>query len=86
MYSRNVGRVPHTATHMGSGNYPDDVFGNSGVIRRMRIRDNNPALKFPEWVESFTDEFNCYDVQYVRDYAQDPEFFYGGPGRSDRCP
>ncbi|XP_024930926.3 protein neprosin [Ziziphus jujuba] len=86
VYSKNVGREPHTATDMGSGQYPDYVFGSSGVIKRMRIRDNSPTLKFPEWVETFTDEFNCYDVQYIGDYVEDPEFYYGGPGRSDRCP
>ena len=52
----------------------------------MRIHDNSPTLKFPDWVETYTDEYNCYDVSYVGDYIEDPEFFYGGPGKNYICP
>ncbi|PON86188.1 hypothetical protein TorRG33x02_180620 [Trema orientale] len=86
VYSTTVGHTPHTSTGMGSGRFPDYVFGNSGVVKRMRIHDNSATLKFPEWVEQFTDEFNCYDVEYVEDYIEDPEFYYGGPGRNPMCP
>ncbi|KAJ4708150.1 Protein of Unknown Function (DUF239) [Melia azedarach] len=86
VYSSKLGRPPHTATGMGNGRFPDYVFGNSGSIRRMRILDNSRILRFPEWVFSFTDEYNCYNVIYVGDYIEDPEFYFGGPGRNDLCP
>ncbi|XP_062098507.1 protein neprosin-like [Humulus lupulus] len=86
VYSTTVGHTPHTATGMGSGRFPDTMFGYSGIIKRIRIHDNSAALKFPEWVETFTDEFNCYDVLYVGDYIVDPEFYYGGPGKNPMCP
>ncbi|XP_065629269.1 protein neprosin [Quercus suber] len=64
---------------MGNGNFPLPYLCNSGCITRMRIHDNSPTLKFPDWVETYTDDYNCYDVMYVGDYIEDPEFFYGGP-------
>ncbi|KAM5565970.1 protein neprosin [Rosa sericea] len=86
VYSARVGTNPHTKTGMGNGNFPDGIFGDSGVIKRIRIHDNSAELKFPEWVETYADEFNCYDVDYVSDYLEDPEFYYGGPGHNPKCP
>jgi len=84
VYSTTVGHTPHTRTQMGNGEFPD--IKNSGVITRMRIHDNSPALKSPDWVYTFADEFNCYNARYVGDYVEDPEFYYGGPGRNYKCP
>ncbi|XP_044462967.1 uncharacterized protein LOC123193951 [Mangifera indica] len=86
VYSLKLGRSPHTATEMGNGRYADPIFGNSGYIKRMRILDNSHILKFPEWVSTYADEYNCYDVYYISDYVEDPELYFGGPGRSYRCP
>ncbi|XP_050273156.1 uncharacterized protein LOC126716169 [Quercus robur] len=86
VYSSKLQHAPHTATAMGNGNFPLPYLCNSGCITRMRIHDNSPTLKFPDWVETYTDEYNCYDVMYVGDYIEDPEFFYGGPGRNYICP
>ncbi|XP_040995979.1 uncharacterized protein LOC121242140 [Juglans microcarpa x Juglans regia] len=71
VYSSKLGHAPHTATAMGNGNFPDPNWGNSGWIKRMRIHDNSAALKFPD---------------YVSDYVEDPEFYYGGPGKNFICP
>ncbi|KAI9106627.1 hypothetical protein K1719_022155 [Acacia pycnantha] len=85
VYSKRVGTRPHTATHMGSGQFPDRWFGTSGTVTRMRIKDNYPELKSPVYVETFSDEYYCYDARYVSDYVEDPEFYYGGPGRNPMC-
>lgn len=85
VYSSTVGHTPHTATQMGTGQFAT-VLHESGSITRMRIHDNSAALKFPEWVDDFSDEYNCYDVEYVGDYVEDPEFYYGGPGKNPMCP
>ncbi|KAK7853108.1 hypothetical protein CFP56_036864 [Quercus suber] len=79
VYSSKLQHAPHTTTAMGNGNFPLPYLCNSGCITRMRIHDNSPTLKFPDWVETYTDDYNCYDVMYVGDYIEDPEFFYGGP-------
>lgn len=86
VYSSRVGVTPHTATQMGSGQFPEYVEDVSGWVKRMRIRDNSLVLKVPEWAGTYTDEYRCYDVRYVTDYVEDPEFYYGGPGRGFLCP
>ncbi|XP_058223053.1 protein neprosin-like, partial [Rhododendron vialii] len=78
--SSKTGIHPHTATGMGSGNFPDYMFGNSGYVKRMRVRQTILDLRFPEWVDTYTDEYKCYDAFYLGDYVEDPEFYYGGPG------
>jgi len=85
VYSSTIGHTPHTATQMGNGQFAS-VFGESSTITRMRIHDNSAALKIPEYVAEFTDEFNCYDVWYLSDYVEDPELYYGGPGQNPKCP
>lgn len=86
VYSSKLENPPHTATAMGNGHFPDYISGNSGSVKRIRILDNSRTLKFPEWVYSYTDEYNCYGVDYVGDYIVDPEFYFGGPGRNHLCP
>ncbi|KAL5786313.1 hypothetical protein ACOSQ2_008705 [Xanthoceras sorbifolium] len=49
VYSSKLGHPPHTATAMGNGRFADYVFADSGCMKRMRIRDNSPYLKIPEW-------------------------------------
>ncbi|CAI0441439.1 unnamed protein product [Linum tenue] len=86
VYSPKLGQRPHTTTAMGSGRPPDPVWGSSGSVKRIRVLENSAELRFPEYVSTYTDEFNCYDVEYWSDYMPDPEFYYGGPGRSYKCP
>lgn len=86
VYSTRVGTTPHTATGMGSGRFPDYIFGTSGWVKGIRVEQNSHELIFPEWVNAYADEYTCYDVFYLSDYVYDPEFYYGGPGRSYRCP
>ncbi|CAN0907321.1 hypothetical protein LINGRAHAP2_LOCUS24735 [Linum grandiflorum] len=85
VYSTQLGKAPHTTTGMGSGGFPDYIFGGSGWVKKIRVRENSVALKFPDWVNIFSDEFNCYDTYLVMDYIPDPEFYYGGPGRNPMC-
>ncbi|KAA8525187.1 hypothetical protein F0562_006949 [Nyssa sinensis] len=86
VYSSKVGIHPHTATAMGNGKYSDYIHGDSGSVKRIRIRQNSLDLRFPEWVFPYTDEYDCYDFFYLGDYIEDPEFYYGGPGRNYKCP
>lgn len=52
----------------------------------MRVIENSGPPKIPDWVNSYADEYECYDTFYHSEYVADPEFYYGGPGRSYRCP
>ncbi|KAK6249001.1 hypothetical protein QUC31_020566 [Theobroma cacao] len=86
VYSSKLRHSPHTKTAMGNGRFPDYITGNSGFVKRMRVLDISYNLKFPEWVGSQVDEYNCYRSTYVGDYIEDPEFYFGGPGRNLMCP
>ncbi|XP_041989351.1 uncharacterized protein LOC121740788 isoform X1 [Salvia splendens] len=85
VHSKRVGVHPHTATAMGSGQWPFPTLHNSGLMTRMRVLLGN-VLKFPDWAYVYADEYRCYDVVYVSDYVYDPEFYFGGPGKSWECP
>ena len=86
VYSSKLGQSPHTKTAMGNGNFPDYISGNSGSVKRMRILDISLNLKSPDWVSTYADEYFCYRSEYIGDYVEDPEFYFGGPGRNPMCP
>ncbi|CAN1219153.1 hypothetical protein LINPERPRIM_LOCUS1531 [Linum perenne] len=84
VYSTKLGKAPHTTTGMGSGSFADHISGNSGWVKRIRVRENSMELRYPEWASAYSDEYYCYDTYMVIDYIPDPEFYYGGPGRNIR--
>ncbi|KAK6776659.1 hypothetical protein RDI58_027660 [Solanum bulbocastanum] len=86
VYSKNVGKHPHTKTQMGSGAFPFYIFANTGFMKYMRILDNTMELRFPQNVVAYSEEYDCYRTQYVGDYIEEPEFHFGGPGRNPLCP
>ncbi|VFQ84704.1 unnamed protein product [Cuscuta campestris] len=79
-------RRPHTTTEMGSGDFPEIIFGASGSVKRMRVLGNSLDLTVPDWAYPYADEYKCYDSYYLTDYVPEPEFYYGGPGRCPICP
>ncbi|KEH39952.1 uncharacterized protein [Medicago truncatula] len=85
VYSTTVGHTPHTKTQMGNGQFGSVPWVPSSILR-MRIHDNSATLKIPDFVDHYSDEYNCYDVFYNADYVEDPELYYGGPGRNPMCP
>ncbi|XP_035831044.1 uncharacterized protein LOC110876003 isoform X2 [Helianthus annuus] len=87
VYSSMVkGKHPHTATYMGNGEMPPAMYDECGTMARMRVEQNSGPLIMPEWTQVNVDEYRCYDISYLIDYVADPIFYYGGPGRSWRCP
>ncbi|KAL3500650.1 hypothetical protein ACH5RR_039743 [Cinchona calisaya] len=85
VYSTRVGTHPHTATGMGSGGYAVSGLSDTGFINRMRVVQS-AVTKFPDWVKAYSDEYDCYSTFYNWESMAEPEFHYGGPGRSSRCP
>jgi hypothetical protein len=71
---------------MGSGYYGSWGYPEAASILRMRVHDNSAMWKIPEWVDKFSDEYNCCSYEYIADYVKDREFYFGGPVRSIRCP
>ncbi|XP_049380134.1 uncharacterized protein LOC125844831 isoform X5 [Solanum stenotomum] len=86
VYSKNVGKHPHTKTQMGSGAFPIYISANTGFMKNMRILDNSMELRFPQYVDAYSQEYDCYKTQYMGDYIEEPEFHFGGPGRNPLCP
>lgn len=86
VYSSKLEQSPHTRTAMGNGNFADWIDQNSGYVKRIRVLDISLNLKFPEWVYPYFDEYWCYNTDYVSDYIEDPEFYFGGPGQNPMCP
>ncbi|XP_016468259.1 protein neprosin-like [Nicotiana tabacum] len=86
VYSSKVGTHPHTKTQMGSGAFPIFIYANTGFMKRMRVLQNSMELRFPEYVDAYSEEYDCYRTQYMGDYVEEPEFHFGGPGRNPICP
>ncbi|KAJ4970219.1 hypothetical protein NE237_003318 [Protea cynaroides] len=86
--SSHIGQThPHTATDMGTGEDPGIGFKYDCFIRQLRFIDNSLQLKFPTVAYPYTDEYNCYDIYYLKEYIDEPEFYFGGPGYDEvRCP
>ena len=91
VYSKNVMTSRygnHTATAMGSGDFANGLWGVASYIKKLRIVDNYTSLqdKYPQWVFDFSEEPNCYTTNnYRKNPADDPIFYFGGPGRSPNC-
>ncbi|KAF5198454.1 tRNA-splicing ligase RtcB [Thalictrum thalictroides] len=76
----------HTTTQMGSGHFPGEGFGKSSYFRNIQIVDGSNKFKDPERVGTFTEQPNCYNVQYKQKGAWGHYFYYGGPGKNPNCP
>lgn len=78
----------HTATQMGSGRFPSDNFGKSSFFRNLGIIDESNTLRNPPNLEPLITRPSCYDLQLQEDTKSKfgTYFFYGGPGRSNKCP
>lgn len=76
----------HTETQMGSGHFPEEGFGRSSYFRNIQVVDASNNLKGPKGVGTFTEQSNCYDVKTGSNGDWGAFFYYGGPGRSQKCP
>lgn len=86
VYSPNVKKTPHTKTAMGSGNFASGLFSNACFMDNVRIVDFSLSLKYPEWVSTWGDEYDCYSVLNDVKYGVYPVFYFGGPGQGHFCP
>ncbi|GMI88512.1 hypothetical protein like AT5G25950 [Hibiscus trionum] len=87
VYSTNVKKSPHTKTAMGSGDYAYGLFGNACFVQNPNIVDFSLSLKYPEWVGTWADDYNCYSaLNYQKAYGTLPVFYFGGPGQNHNCP
>ncbi|CAI9093615.1 OLC1v1029162C1 [Oldenlandia corymbosa var. corymbosa] len=79
VYSTRLETQPHTATAMGSGAYSSPTDWLTGSIRRIKVLLNTTVWAFPNYAYTYADQVKCYDF-YIQLAADDPIFYYGGPG------
>ncbi|XP_050872304.1 uncharacterized protein LOC127074928 [Lathyrus oleraceus] len=75
----------HTATDMGSGQFPELGLEVAAFIRNMQVavaHDTYVDLPNPQYLEEKPD---CYRIKGGFDKYHGSYIFYGGPGRSDIC-
>ncbi|KAL4302396.1 hypothetical protein GQ457_10G017660 [Hibiscus cannabinus] len=84
LYSPNVKKPHHhTKAGMGSRHFASASYGKACFIRNIAIVDFSMALKYPDWVGTWADEFNCYSL--YNDQQTSPVLYFGGPGRNPDC-
>ncbi|CAL9754871.1 unnamed protein product [Musa acuminata subsp. burmannicoides] len=76
----------HSSTQMGSGHYAQEGFGRAAYFRNLQVVDWDNSLIPAANLKVLADHPNCYDVQARLNTAWGNYFYFGGPGRSIRCP
>ncbi|WOK99936.1 hypothetical protein Cni_G08648 [Canna indica] len=76
----------HTATQMGSGHYAGEGFARAAYFRSLKVVDWDNSLIPAANLRVLADHPNCYDIQARVNSAWGNYFYFGGPGRSVRCP
>ncbi|XP_047311718.1 uncharacterized protein LOC124915104 [Impatiens glandulifera] len=76
----------HTATQMGSGHFADEGFAKASYFRNLEIVDFDNSLVPPSNLQVLADYPDCYDIQSGYNSVWGNYFYYGGPGRNEKCP
>ncbi|XP_060213987.1 protein neprosin-like isoform X2 [Lycium barbarum] len=76
----------HTSTQMGSGHFAGEGFGKASYFRNLQVVDWDNSLIPLSNLKVLADHPNCYDIQGGVNRVWGNYFYYGGPGRNQRCP
>ncbi|XP_019163410.1 PREDICTED: uncharacterized protein LOC109159749 [Ipomoea nil] len=76
----------HTSTQMGSGHFAGEGFGKASYFRNLQIVDWDNSLIPLSNLKVLADHPNCYDIQAGSNRVWGNYFYYGGPGRTPKCP
>ncbi|XP_024628816.1 uncharacterized protein [Medicago truncatula] len=76
----------YTSTQMGSGHFAEEGYGKASYFRNMQVVGSKNFLT-PLSNPTYTaDQPNCYNVQGRFNDKWGHHFYYGGPGRNEKCP
>ncbi|KAL4320128.1 hypothetical protein GQ457_18G022090 [Hibiscus cannabinus] len=76
----------HTATEMGSGHFAGEGFGKASYFRNLQVVDwDNNLIPLPN-LKVLADNPDCYNIQGGINAVWGNYFYYGGPGKSVKCP
>ncbi|EOA27234.1 hypothetical protein CARUB_v10023349mg [Capsella rubella] len=78
----------HTTTEMGSGHFAEEGFKKASYFRNLMIYDEANTLKEPQGpLKPITGHDACYNLKPGDGGTPwGVNFFFGGPGRNDKCP
>ncbi|KAL5230833.1 hypothetical protein ABZP36_029609 [Zizania latifolia] len=76
----------HTPTQMGSGRFPGEGYGRAAYFRNVQVVDWDNNLIPAAGLRLLADHPSCYDIAGGQGGDWGNYFYYGGPGRSSRCP
>ncbi|KAH9776288.1 hypothetical protein KPL71_006661 [Citrus sinensis] len=76
----------HTSTQMGSGHFAGEGFRRAAYFRNLQVVDWDNNLLPLTNLHLLADHSNCYDIRQGRNNVWGTYFYYGGPGRNNRCP
>ncbi|XP_023542314.1 uncharacterized protein LOC111802247 [Cucurbita pepo subsp. pepo] len=76
----------HTATQMGSGHFAEEGFGKASYFRNLQVVDWDNNLLPLTNLHVLADHSDCYDIRQGSNNVWGTYFYYGGPGRTVRCP
>ncbi|XP_059308460.1 protein neprosin-like [Lycium ferocissimum] len=75
----------HTSTQMGSGHFAGEGFGKASYFRNLQVVDSDNSLVPLSNLKVVADHPNCYDIQGGINSVWGNYFYYGGPGKNQRC-
>ncbi|XP_004509667.1 protein neprosin-like [Cicer arietinum] len=76
----------HTSTQMGSGHFAEEGFGKASYFKNLQVMDSNRNLISLPNLQVDADNQNCYNIQAGTNDDMGNYFYYGGPGKNDKCP
>ncbi|PIN09020.1 hypothetical protein CDL12_18395 [Handroanthus impetiginosus] len=76
----------HTSTQMGSGHFAEDGFGKASYFRNLEVVDLDNSLSSVQDISTLAENTNCYNIKSSYNNEWGTHFYYGGSGRSPRCP
>src|SRR4030095_3924685 len=81
------GTAGHTATHMGSGEFPGGRFGHAAFAHTLRtLAPPNGTWSPASSAAEFVTDRNCYDVDLLFSVGSWANFYYfGGEGYGPNC-
>jgi len=77
-----------TSTEMGSGHLPNEGFRKAAYFKNVEVVDTDgDMIPMPESkYKYYQDKPNCYAIQGGNDQEMGQHFYFGGPGRNEKCP
>jgi len=76
----------HTSTQMGSGHFAEEDYGKAAYFKNLQVvKSDNSFYPLSEDPKYIADKPNCYNIKGGSSKDWGKYFYYGGPGRNEKC-